>query len=199
MSGGEDSGQAVTLNLYPAADFSGDSFFVTGDSGTNIALIDDQTDVTFQDTSLTLLTVGQGDYSGMIRNFQPGDTLDLAGVSRGAEIQPDGSGGTDVTLMLTPAPDPGAPDKPYKPSHGGAPPPSPRYEPLVLNLTGSATLTRALGAEAYFDVNSTGFAETTRWAAPGQGILVYDPSGGAVTNGSALFGTSVKMANRTSR
>src|SRR5262249_13367612 len=46
-----------------------------------------------------------------------------------------------------------------------------------------------------FDYNNNGFEQATGWAAAGQGILVYDPSGGNITNGSQLFGTSMMLAN----
>ncbi len=77
------------------------------------------------------------------------------------------------------------------------PPPPPHYEPLILNLTGDSTLTESLNAGVYFDYNNNGFEQATGWAAPGQGILVYDPSGGNITNGSELFGTSMQLADGT--
>jgi hypothetical protein len=83
------------------------------------------------------------------------------------------------------------------PIFGGDPPPSPHYEPLVLNLTGGSALTMSLNAGVYFDYNNNGFEQATGWVALGQGILVYDPSGGNVTNGSELFGTSMQLADGT--
>lgn len=96
-------------------------------------------------------------------------------------------------------PTPSRSPPPELPNFGPCAPPPPHYEPLVLNLTGSATLTSAVNAGAYFDYNNNGFRQATGWAAPGQGILVYDPSGGNITNGRATPAKDINGARNLSR
>ena len=80
--------------------------------------------------------------------------------------------------------------------NSGAPQPNPRYEPLVLDLNGSGIQTTSKNAGIAFDVNNDGFKLITGWVAPGDGLLVYDPTNsGAVADGSQLFGTSMRLPN----
>jgi Ca2+-binding RTX toxin-like protein len=77
----------------------------------------------------------------------------------------------------------------------GKPPSSFEYEPLVINLNGTglaATTSISLGTQ--FDLQNNGFQQLTAWAGPGSGILAFDPTGGAITNGSQLFGTSYSLS-----
>lgn len=68
------------------------------------------------------------------------------------------------------------------------------YEPLVLDLTGGGIQTTTLAEGTVFDNQNNGFAEQTAWVGSGSGILVNDPTGGAITNGSQMFGTSTSLS-----
>ncbi len=66
--------------------------------------------------------------------------------------------------------------------------------PLVINLEGTGLVaTTGMRDGTMFDLKNDGFAQETGWIGPGSGLLVYDPTGGAVTNGSQLFGTSTSL------
>jgi len=70
----------------------------------------------------------------------------------------------------------------------------PHFEPLVINLEGTGLAnTTTLDQGTQFDLQNNGFEEQTAWAGAGSGILVDDPTGGAITNGSQLFGTSTSL------
>jgi hypothetical protein len=66
-------------------------------------------------------------------------------------------------------------------------------EPLVFDL-GSGIQTTALANGTFFDNKNDGFAEETAWVGSNTGILVDDPTGGPITNGSQLFGTSTSLS-----
>lgn len=67
------------------------------------------------------------------------------------------------------------------------------YEPLVFDL-GSGIQTTTLADGTFFDNKNDGFAEKTAWVGANTGILVYDPSDGAITNGSQMFGTATSLS-----
>jgi Ca2+-binding RTX toxin-like protein len=67
------------------------------------------------------------------------------------------------------------------------------HEPLVFDL-GSGIQTTTLDDGTYFDNKNNGFEEATAWVGANTGILVYDPSGGPITNGSQEFGTSTSLS-----
>jgi hypothetical protein len=67
--------------------------------------------------------------------------------------------------------------------------------PIILDLTGQGVQTISEDAGTYFDLRNTGFAEKTGWVAPQDGLLVFDPSGGPVTDGNQLFGNYTTMPN----
>ncbi len=70
----------------------------------------------------------------------------------------------------------------------------PHYEPLVIDLSGTGIQTTSVANGVYFDLQNDGFQERTAWVAGQTGILVYDPGGGAITNGSQLFGTATSLS-----
>ena len=67
------------------------------------------------------------------------------------------------------------------------------YEPLVFDL-GSGIQTTTLDNGTYFDNKNNAFAEQTAWVGSNTGILVNDPTGGPITNGSQMFGTSTSLS-----
>ncbi len=61
--------------------------------------------------------------------------------------------------------------------------------PIILDLTGDGVTTLAASAGTYFDLRNTGFAQLTGWAAPTDGLLVWDRnSNGVIDDGAELFG-----------
>ena len=52
-------------------------------------------------------------------------------------------------------------------------------------------------AGVYFDYSGSGFAESTGWAAPQDGLLVLPDANGEVTQGSELFGNDTVLPNGT--
>jgi Ca2+-binding RTX toxin-like protein len=69
------------------------------------------------------------------------------------------------------------------------------FDPLVFNLSGSGlAATTTIDNGTFFDNANTGFKELTAWAGSGSGILVNDPSGGAITNGSQMFSTATSLS-----
>jgi hypothetical protein len=54
--------------------------------------------------------------------------------------------------------------------------------PVLLDLAGTGIKVAPLtSSNMFFDIANDGFAQRTAWAAAGEGVLVYDPSGGAIT------------------
>ena len=102
----------------------------------------------------------------------------------------DGQGGGHVG----PIQDPPANKKkrpPWEPVGGD----TPQRSPLIFDLTGNGVTTTSVDNGVQFDIGNTGYKQETAWAGAGSGFLVYDPSGGAITNGSQMFGTATKLAN----
>jgi hypothetical protein len=68
--------------------------------------------------------------------------------------------------------------------------------PIILDLDGDGVETAAVGAGAYFDHASDGFAEQTGWAGRDDGLLVRDLNGnGSIDNGTELMGSETLLAN----
>lgn len=108
-------GNALTLNLNPVQDFSGNSFLVIpdGNGGTNVtAEVDDQP-IAFTGSSETLLVINPGSLIGTISAFLPGDTIDLVGIGTATSavlgasnvLTVQKSGGGTLTLNLDPTQD----------------------------------------------------------------------------------------------
>ncbi|WP_377194392.1 calcium-binding protein [Ruegeria meonggei] len=72
----------------------------------------------------------------------------------------------------------------------------PINDPLVLDLDGDGVeLTRLENSEAQFDLDDDGFAETTGWVAPDDGLLVLDRNGNGEVDGiGELFGSPTATA-----
>lgn len=78
------------------------------------------------------------------------------------------------------------------------PPPTPpgNYaDPLSLDLNGDGTInTLPLSAGVKFDLDNNGFAETTSWVAPADGLLVLDlNANNKIDGGHELFGTDTRL------
>jgi len=70
----------------------------------------------------------------------------------------------------------------------GPRPPSPRRDPLVLDLNGDGIKTAGLNRAVHFDHDGNGFAERTGWVESNDGLLVMDRNGnGIIDNGRELF------------
>uniref|UniRef100_UPI002AB607E5 calcium-binding protein n=1 Tax=Paraburkholderia heleia TaxID=634127 RepID=UPI002AB607E5 len=69
--------------------------------------------------------------------------------------------------------------------------------PLELDLTGNGVQTVGQSAGVYFDYSGNGFAESTGWTAPKDGLLVLPGANGQVTQGSELFGNDTVLPNGT--
>ena len=68
--------------------------------------------------------------------------------------------------------------------------------PIILDLDGDGIETMAVGTGAYFDHNADGFAESTGWVGPDDGLLVWDRDGnGRIDSGRELFGNEAILAN----
>ena len=68
--------------------------------------------------------------------------------------------------------------------------------PLVLDLNGDGVTTLSKSAGVHFDLDGNGFAETTGWVAPTDGLLVWDRNGnGVIDNGTELFGNNTVLAS----
>ncbi len=68
--------------------------------------------------------------------------------------------------------------------------------PIILDLDGDGIETMAVGTGAYFDHNADGFAESTGWVGPDDGLLVLDRDGnGRIDSGRELFGNETILAN----
>lgn len=67
-------------------------------------------------------------------------------------------------------------------------------DPLVLDMDLSGVSLTALSASnAYFDLDSNGFAERVGWVAPREGLLALDVNrNGRIDNGSELFGNATQ-------
>jgi len=147
------------------------------DNGTNPAnLVDPNTNAQFG-------TSGWPD-SGL-----PGQTGDTAPTSAVQVIEgtiPDGGatlGGGDTGDPQAPPTVPAPPDVP--PSADPAPDsygsdPTSYYSgyPVVLDLTGKGIRITPLGwSNQFFDMSGDGYENRTAWAGPGNGVLVFDPTG----------------------
>ncbi len=67
-----------------------------------------------------------------------------------------------------------------------APPPPTTY-PVVLDLNGNGIkITPLSSSNMFFDMANDGYAQKTAWAGPGNGVLVYDPGGGPVTQANQV-------------
>jgi Ca2+-binding RTX toxin-like protein len=70
-----------------------------------------------------------------------------------------------------------------------------KKDPLVLDLAGVGLNLTSLAADSTsFDYAGDGFANLTAWVGSGTGILVVDPSGGAITNASQLVTSFSQLA-----
>ncbi|WP_319002999.1 calcium-binding protein [Quatrionicoccus australiensis] len=68
--------------------------------------------------------------------------------------------------------------------------------PIILDLDGDGVETVGAEARTYFDHAGDGFAESTGWAAPDDGLLVYDRNGdGRIGSGAELFGSETILEN----
>jgi len=68
--------------------------------------------------------------------------------------------------------------------------------PIILDLDGDGVETLSKGSGTYFDHNADGFAESTGWVAPDDGLLVFDQNGnGLIDSGKELFGNETILAN----
>ncbi|MCL1842954.1 MAG: hypothetical protein FWF79_04010, partial [Defluviitaleaceae bacterium] len=68
---------------------------------------------------------------------------------------------------------------------------SPFICPIVLDLTGNGLETVGLDAGVFFDMNANGFASSTGWVTPTNGLLVLPNAYGQVTSGRELFGDAM--------
>lgn len=74
-------------------------------------------------------------------------------------------------------------------------PPEPPRDPLSLDLNRNGAIdTLSRDAGVHFDLDNSGFAESTSWVAPGDGLLVLDRNNnGFIDGGAELFGTDTKL------
>uniref|UniRef100_UPI00130056E6 calcium-binding protein n=1 Tax=Peristeroidobacter agariperforans TaxID=268404 RepID=UPI00130056E6 len=104
----------------------------------------------------------------------------------------------------TPTPPTPTPPTPTPPTPTPVPPPPPpptppvpRRDPLALDLDGDGairTLPRNHGV--HFDLDNSGFAESTSWVHATDGLLVLDRNdNGYIDGGAELFGTETLLAN----
>jgi hypothetical protein len=75
--------------------------------------------------------------------------------------------------------------------------PSPRRDPLVLDLNGDGITTTAVDRfGAHFDMDGNGFAESVGWVSAEDGILVRDlNSDGVINAGAEMFGDQTVLQN----
>jgi len=71
--------------------------------------------------------------------------------------------------------------------------------PLILDLDGNGVSTLAEGARGiHFDHDGNGFAESTGWVGPADGLLIRDLNGdGRIDRGAELFGNQTLLPNGT--
>ena len=70
--------------------------------------------------------------------------------------------------------------------------------PVVLDLSGKGIkITPLSSSNMFFDMKNNGYAQHTAWAGAGNGALVYDPSGGAVTQANQVDFTLWDPAAKT--
>lgn len=70
-----------------------------------------------------------------------------------------------------------------------------RYDPLTLDLDGDGIETLSEGSGAFFDHANDGFAESSGWVAPDDGLLVRDLNGnGTIDSGRELFGDQTLLS-----
>ncbi|MEW6620491.1 MAG: hypothetical protein AB1422_14340 [bacterium] len=70
--------------------------------------------------------------------------------------------------------------------------------PIILDLDGDGVETTNVKGRAYFDHDGNGFAEQTGWAAPDDGILVFDRNeDGIINDGKELFGSQTILEDGT--
>ncbi|MFM7267716.1 MAG: calcium-binding protein, partial [Cyanobium sp.] len=67
--------------------------------------------------------------------------------------------------------------------------------PLILDLDGNGVRTLPISRGGlHFDHNGNGFAESTGWVGPGDGLLVRDRNGdGRISSGNELFGNATRL------
>ena len=70
-----------------------------------------------------------------------------------------------------------------------------RIDPLVFDLGGDGITTVSIDdSNAFFDLDSNGFAEKTSWVGAKEGLLAYDKNGdGIINGGNELFGDRTLM------
>ena len=89
----------------------------------------------------------------------------------------------DDIIWDTPAPLPGTFAGPEDGGSGGGG----TFSPVVLDLTGRGIkITPLSSSNMFFDLANDGYEQHTAWAGAGNGVLVYDPSGGAVTQADQI-------------
>ena len=60
-------------------------------------------------------------------------------------------------------------------------------EPVILDLSGKGiSITQLANSNMYFDMAGDGYQQRTAWAGSGNGVLAWDPSGGAVTEANQI-------------
>ncbi len=70
--------------------------------------------------------------------------------------------------------------------------------PIVLDLNGDGVTTLTKDNGVYFDIENTGFAMKTGWAAPTDGFLVWDRNGnGLIDNSGEMFGSATLTSGGT--
>ena len=71
-----------------------------------------------------------------------------------------------------------------------------RRDPLILDLDGDGIeLSDVNGSDTRFDLDANGFAETTAWVSPDDGLLVLDRNGnGVIDDGTELFGDQTPIS-----
>ncbi|SDE52632.1 hypothetical protein SAMN05421548_1693, partial [Paraburkholderia lycopersici] len=68
-------------------------------------------------------------------------------------------------------------------------------DPIFIDLSGNGlSLTTLSTSGAYFDFSGSGFAEHTSWMGSGTGMLVFDPTGAAVTSDDLISSFSALQA-----
>ena len=207
------NGDVIDAGGNDSTAIEGNNDSYTGSSGfAGITGTGETVDASDQGVSFGAGTTGSIDGSSDTFGFGSGDNFGVTGSS-------DTSYGSDDTLDFSGSNDSlsGSGDSAsgYIGGSGNDPLPDPTddgddgidggddgTDPIILNLTGGAVQTQSLSnSTASFDMQNNGQAVQTAWLTAGEGVLVYNPTGGAVTQDSQLvagFGALSSLAGTSS-